>query len=85
MINATSDPDRNDISAVILFTVVSQDGAVATAVAETATAATSAMAGERNLECIISNFRMNKYGARNGTECLGADGIRTYRRAPVSG
>ena len=62
MINAMSDPDRNDISAVILFTVVSQVGLIATAVAETATATASATAGERNLEFIISNLRMHKYG-----------------------
>jgi hypothetical protein len=62
MINAMSDPDRNDTSAVILFTVVCQVGLIATTVAETATAATSATAGERNLENIISNLRMNKYG-----------------------
>jgi hypothetical protein len=63
MISATSDPDRNDISAVILFTVVSNFGLMATTVAETATAAANATAGERNLKCMISNFRMNKYGA----------------------
>jgi hypothetical protein len=56
MINAMSDPDRNDTSAVILFTVVSQLGLIATAVAETATAAASATAGQRNLECIIPTF-----------------------------
>jgi hypothetical protein len=64
MINAMSDPDRNDTSAVILFMVVSRVGLIATAVAETATATASATAGKRNLECIISNLRMNKYGVQ---------------------
>jgi hypothetical protein len=94
MIKAMSDPDRNAISAVILFTVVSQVGLIAAAVAETATAATSATAGERNLECIISNLRMNKYRAQKGSEMARiplivwlwmASAIRTYRRAAVSG
>jgi hypothetical protein len=94
MIKAMSDPDRNDISAVILFTVVSRVGLIATAVAQTATVATSATTGERSLECIISNLRMNKFGARKEGEMariplIGwvrmASAIRTYRRAAVSG
>jgi hypothetical protein len=49
MINATSFPDRNDISAVILFMVVRDDGLIR-GVAEATTAIASATAGKRNLE-----------------------------------